>query len=142
MVNNIKDTTEINAAIINLNFSGINLQYDSNSECIVASLRAALKSVPDVEKLHTRILLQIIQNQAMEINRFESKSSNIDYIHETYKIIQKQLTKELKKTVNLENNSAIRSSYFDLRDTLKEAVQQVEHLEHRLKLRKGAAKPK
>lgn len=78
----------------------------------------------------------------MEINRFESKSSNIDYIHETYKIIQKQLTKELKKTVNLENNSAIRSSYFDLRDTLKEAVQQVEHLEHRLKLRKGAAKPK
>lgn len=124
--------------IVHLNISGVDFSYNPSSDFIISSLKDSLKDIPDPLNLHMRILYAIIKQQAMEIQRFESKTSNADFIKSTYSNIKDEFNASLKKRVNFDETEDIREHYFDLRDKLKKSVQLINQTEKRLKFRSGA----
>lgn len=127
--------------IIHINISGVDFSYNPSADSIINSLKDNLKDIPDSLNFHKRILYSIIKQQAMEIQRFESKTSNADFIKDTYSNIKDEFNTSLKKRVDFDETENIREHYFDLRDKLKKSIQLINQTEKRLKLRGGAPAP-
>lgn len=122
-------------------FSNMKINYNPAAADIVDSLKGHLKELPNVQEAHTRLLLKVIANQAKEIERFENKTSTADHVHTSYTNIKKELTKVMKKPVDITSLTDIKNHYFELRETTKKSIQVIKQVENRRSLRPGSAAP-